>query len=133
MTRENKQLVLKDLCARLPYNPMVEYKGETYNVLGIIFERLVLCKPFMSFTLNEHPLVEEVKPYLFPMPNADEDEEYNKFLDELIEIELKVISGELERNYSFEFEMNYYHKNHIDYRGLIPMGLAIDATGKNIY
>ena len=133
MTQEEKQLLLRDLCARLPYNPMVEYKGETYNVLGIIFERLVLCKPFMSFTLNEHPLVEEVKPYLFPMPNADEDEEYNKFLDELIEIELKVISGELERNYSFEFEMNYYHKNHIDYRGLIPMGLAEDATDKNLY
>ena len=133
MTQEEKQLLLRDLCARLPYNPMVEYKGETYNVLGITFERLVLCKPFMSFTLNEHPLVEEVKPYLFPMPKADEDEEYNKFLDELIEIELKVISGELERNYSFEFEMNYYHKNHIDYRGLIPMGLAEDATDKNLY
>ena len=133
MTQEEKQLLLRDLCARLPYNHMVEYKGETYNVLGITFGRLVLCKPFMSFTLNEHPLVEEVKPYLFPMPNADEDEEYNKFLDELIEIELKVISGEFERNYSFEFEMNYYHKNHIDYRGLIPMGLAIDATGLNIY
>lgn len=133
MTQEEKQLLLRDLCARLPYNPMVEYKGETYNVLGITFERLVLCKPFMSFTLNEHPLVEEVKPYLFPMPKADEDEEYNKFLDELIEIELKVISGEFERNYSFEFEMNYYHKNHIDYRGLIPMGLAEDATDKNLY
>ena len=133
MNQEEKDLLLQDLCARLPYNHMVEYKGETYNVLGITFGRLVLCKPFMSHTLNEHPLVEEVKPYLFPMPKEDEDEEYDKFLDELIEIELKVISGELKREYSFEFEMNYYHKKHIDYRGLIPMGLAIDATGLNIY
>ena len=54
--------------------------------------------------------VSKIKPYLFPMPKADEDEEYNKFLDELIEIELKVISGELERNSSLEFEMNYYQK-----------------------
>ena len=28
---------------------------------------------------------------------------------------------------------DFYNKNHIDYRGLIPMGLAEDATGKNIY
>jgi hypothetical protein len=28
---------------------------------------------------------------------------------------------------------DWYNKNHIDYRGFIPMGLAIDATGKNIY
>lgn len=31
------------------------------------------------------------------------------------------------------FEIDFYHKHHIDYRGLIPMGLAIDATGLNIY
>ena len=133
MKQAHKDLLLQDLCARLPYNHMVEYKGETYNVLGITFGRLVLCKPFISHTLNEHPLVEEVKPYLFPMPKAGEDEEYDKFLDELVEIELKVLSGELERNSSFEFEMNYYHKNHIDYRGLILKGHAIDATNKNIY
>jgi hypothetical protein len=28
---------------------------------------------------------------------------------------------------------NWFNKNHFDYRGLIPMGLAEDATGKNIY
>jgi hypothetical protein len=29
--------------------------------------------------------------------------------------------------------IDWFHKNHIDYRGLIPMGLAIDVTGKDIY
>lgn len=29
--------------------------------------------------------------------------------------------------------VDWFHKNHFDYKGLIPMGLAIDATGKNIY
>jgi hypothetical protein len=29
--------------------------------------------------------------------------------------------------------IDFFHKNHIDYRGFIPMGLAEDATGKNIY
>ena len=28
---------------------------------------------------------------------------------------------------------DWCHKNHFDYRGLIPMGLANDATGLNIY
>jgi hypothetical protein len=34
---------------------------------------------------------------------------------------------------NFEALEDFFNKNHIDYRGLIPMGLAIDATGKNIY
>ena len=28
---------------------------------------------------------------------------------------------------------DWLNKNHFDYRGLIPRGLAIDATGLNIY
>jgi len=76
MTQEDKDLLLKDLCARLPYNPIVEYKGETYNVLGITSGRLVLCKPFMSCTLNEHPLVEEVKLYLYPLSSMTDEQEY---------------------------------------------------------
>lgn len=74
MTQEDKELLLKDICARLPYNPLVEYKGESYNVLGIAHGRLVLCKPFMSCTLNECPLVEEVKPYLFPLSSMNEEQ-----------------------------------------------------------
>ena len=82
MTQEDKELLFKDLCARLPYNPMVEYKGETYNVLGIAHGRLVLCKPFMSYTLDENPLVKEVKPYLFPLSSMTEEQkkEYNRWV-----------------------------------------------------
>jgi hypothetical protein len=34
---------------------------------------------------------------------------------------------------AFEELYEFYHKNRLDFRGLIPMGLAEDATGKNIY
>jgi hypothetical protein len=34
---------------------------------------------------------------------------------------------------NFEVLEDFFHKNHLDYRGLIPMGLANDASGKNIY
>lgn len=118
MTQENKELLLRDLCARLPFNNhLVEYKGEEYNVLGIAHGRLVLCKPFMSYTLNEHPLVEEVKPYLFPLSSMTEKQK----------IELTCI---IDSDYA---QIDWYNKNHFDYRGLIPMGLALDATKLNIY
>lgn len=136
MTQEEKALLLKDLCARLPYSPMVEYKGETYNVLGIVHGRLALCKPFMSHTLDECPLVKEVKPYLFPMSSITEtikDEIYQEsglydiFEDNQIHIEVGTNFTDICKLF------NILNKHHIDYKGLIPIGLAIDATDKNIY
>ena len=122
MTQEDKELLLKDLCARLPYNPLVEYKGESYNVLGIAHGRLVLCKPFMSYTLKENPLVEEVKTYLFPLSSMTEEQrnEYHELLYDPI------------HGINIDY-FDWCHKNHLDCRGLIPKGLAIDATGLNIY
>ena len=138
MTKEEKQLLFQDLCARLPYGVKIsvqswdEEEQEYIDKVDVLYS--VNRDEYIKSTNEDYDFsLEDIKPYLFPMPNADEDEEYNKFLDELIEIELKVISGELEREYSFEFEMNYYHKNHLDYRGLIPKGLAEDATDKNLY
>lgn len=126
MTQNEKDLLYKDLCARIPYNISVNYKGEIYGVLGITNERLVLCKPFKSQGLEYCPLVEEVKPYLFPLSSMTEEqkEEHKDLLD---------------NQYSFDANDNvftlqdFYCKYHLDYRGLIDMGLAIDATGKNIY
>jgi hypothetical protein len=122
MKQEDKDLLLKDLCARLRYNPLVEYKGESYNVLGIAHGRLVLCKPFMSYTLNECPLVEEVKPCLFPLSSMTEEQKKEEY--------------EICKEYIIGYESNlidFYNKYHLDYRGLIPKGLALDATGLNIY
>ena len=136
MTQKDKELLLKDICARLPFNHLVEYKGEEYNVLGIAHGRLVLCKPFMSYTLNEHPLVEEVKPYLYPLSSItiEQKKELSKLgvsYDEyVLHSEIRVLGIMVDEAYIF-FEFCYKH--HIDFLGLIEMGLAIDATGKNIY
>ena len=136
MEQEQNTLLLKDISARLPYNPMVEYKGETYNVLGITSGRLVLCKPFMSCVLNEHPLVEEVKPYLFPMSSMTEEQkkEYNFWKHDVpvCHYEYGDVIEEQELLESPE-SFSYLIENHFDYYGLIPMGLALDATGLNIY
>ena len=141
MDKEIKDLLLRDLCARLPYNPMVEYKGETYNVLGITHGRLVLCKPFMSYTLDECPLVKEVKLYLFPlsfMTNEQLFEVQNILGKNEIKIEndfLRIVDSNRNTISYLEISalLEWFYKNHFDIYGLIPMGLAIDATGLNIY
>lgn len=140
MTQEDKDLLLRDLCARLPYNPMVEYKGESYNVLGITHGRLVLCTPFMSYTLNVHPLVEEVKPYLFPLSSMtkEQKEEYGKCYDIDLANCAKNLCDRLNgkdtiNGYPMYNHIDWCNKNHFDYRGLIEKGLAIDCTNLNIY
>lgn len=134
--KQEEELLMKDLGARLLYMPMVEYKGETYNVLGITHGKLVLCKPFMSYTLDECPLVEEVKPYLFPLSSMTEEQ-----MEEYKSLCIKV-TPEYTDFYDIIFPKEYYdtvksidylYKNHFDYRGLITMGLTNDATGLNIY
>ena len=151
MTQKDKELLLKDLCARLPYNIRVEYKGKThstiYDVLGVAHGRIVLCLPFMSKT--ECPLIEEVKPYLFPLSSITEEESIELF--KLFEISLidsigadyiKInectgITFFLDKGFDVETHLDklidWLNAHHFDYRGLIEKGLAIDATGKNIY
>ena len=132
MTQYQKELLLKDLSARLPYNPMVEYKGKNYNVLGITHERLLLCKPFMPHNLDEHPLVKEVKPYLFPLSTMTDEQ--SKELEEIDPEFYSLICENGDIYVSMDVRgYDWLNKNHFDYRGLIEKGLAINATNLNIY
>ena len=131
MTQEDKELLLKDLCARLPYNVRVEYNGTTltniFDVLGIAHGRIMLCLPFMSKT--EYPLIEEVKSYLFPMSSMTEEqkEEYHNNCN----VGLNRQGNEV--YYDCDESLDWLNAHHFDYRGLIEKGLALDATGMNIY
>ena len=122
MTQEDKELLLKDLCARLPYGVKVEYENEIFNVEHVcpMYEEVKLDIP-ETWTIG----VSEVKPYLLPLSSMDLDQriEYSRTL---------VIFDESHCSQTSE-TYDWYNKNHFDYRGLIPMGLANDATGKNIY
>lgn len=123
MTQKEKDLLIKDLCARLPYNVWVEYKGKYYIVSGIVHGRLtLLTSPVSSIGFDEHPLIEEVKPCLFSLSSMTEEQrkEYHELLC----------------NPENGIDIDYFdwcHQNHFDCRHLIPMGLANDATGLNIY
>jgi hypothetical protein len=142
MTQEDKELLLRDLCSRLPYNPLVEYEGEDYNVLGIAHGRLVLCKPLMSHTLNENPRIEEIKPYLFPLSSMTKEQESYLHFNTKFTLDIcndLVVKIDEDDNYFYTDTFDYVslidwlNKNHFDYRGLIEKGLAIDATNLNIY
>ena len=140
MTQEDKELLLKDLCGRLPYSVSVNYKGDIYDVLGVSHGRLIFCKPFMSHTLEYCPLVEEVKPHLFPLSSMtkEQKEEYGKCYDIDLANCAKNLCDRLNgkdtiNGYPMYNHIDWCNKNHFDYRGLIEKGLAIDCTNLNIY
>lgn len=125
MTQKDRELLLRDLCARLPYGVIVLTPNGSGHVCEINFtifgyELGVNINPIIRDTFS----INDVKPYLFPLSSMTEEqeEEYNN-----------LNSYELGCFPHTEEALDYLIKNHFDYRGLIPMGLAFDATGLNIY
>ena len=148
MTQEDKELLFKDLCARLPYGVIVVTpKGRGYvcniNLTIFDYELGVNINPIIRdpFSIND------VKPYLFPLSSMTEEQE--KEIQEItgnpdyacitrktdgLELWLNFIDTDPTIWLDAIFEVqDYLNKNHFDYRGLIEKGLAIDATGLNIY
>lgn len=98
MEQKEKQLLLKDLCERLPYGVYVSNEKETF-VLSVKSNVLTI-------------IANDFKPYLRPMSSMTEDEE-----DEL--------NSACMGNYGEN--VDWLNANHFDYRGLIPMSLAREA------
>ena len=131
MTQEDKDLLLKELCARLPYGVKCKY----YDCCEGDYDEGTIC----GFERQEYIQIdgvcihiEEVKPYLFPMSSMTEEQK-NEFNTKSLELQLKVIDDEIMYEKATEFEVDFYNKHHLDWRGLIPKGLAINATELNIY
>lgn len=122
MIQENKELLLKDLCSRLPYK--TEIQVNDWTILTA-----TLKVGHISRLLNEDL---EIKPYLFPLSSMTEEQK-TELNDTLIKLELKALNDEIEHHKVAEFEIDFYNKNMFDYRGLIDKELALDATGLNIY
>lgn len=132
MTQEEKQLLLKDLYARLSYDPFIKI-GENSNVFKLSQRVRWIC----SYGEVEN-MFDGVKPYLRPMTSMTEEE-----IDEIKSLlpfhsgdmfvnddEIKVFetNGEFSLSHHlFEEMISFYNSHHLDYRGLIPMGLALEA------
>ena len=123
MKQENRELLLKDLCARLLYGIKASYYGadeecETWDeVDGIAFG----CVEIGQYSLP----IERIKPYLFPLSSMTEEQkqEYQYLTERWM----------YDSSYSIGDSIDWLNAHHFDYRGLIEKGLAIDATGLNIY
>lgn len=112
MTQEEKELLLKDLCARLPYGVKLRY-----------VEDLVVKKESHIITLNniylEHIINgdADIKPYLRSMSSMTWDEKFEH--DAIINSD-NVLENHLR-------DIDWLNAHYFDYRGLIPMGLALEA------
>lgn len=129
MTQDEKALLLKDLCARVPYGVKVnaDDSNRVGTVCGILNGELILS-PETGYPFERS--IEYTKPYLLPLASMthEQKEKYCQLRDKIFFNNNKAIP----RKDVGEF-VNFFYENNLDFNGLIPMGLAIDATNLNIY
>ena len=117
MTQEKKDLLLKDLSARLSYGVRVCYKIHSEDEPFDVTLSGLLLDYFNNKT------VVEVKAYLRPMSSMTEEEKEKYFKwKALFENGLDFFEQDLKD------VMDWLNAHHFDYRGLIQMGLALEAT-----
>ena len=162
MKQEDKELILKDLCARLPYGVVVHADDvdikldRNHRGLGVLYYEHYSEEAKKNCGYNEEDFSiiisgcfygHDIKPYLFPLSSMTEEQliKLKTFTDlryehntlELVEWNdnYKTLEFWLEEipSYCVIEVFDWLNKNHFDYRGLIEQGLAIDATGLNIY
>ena len=142
MTQKDKELLLKDLCARLPYGLKVKCEKYSFPVT-ILYGGNIDEVKFIETGGIEN--IYAIKPYLFPLSSMTEEQKkeiskrYNLHTYYGLYIEITNHSeGYWDDDNSCNLQdylwlVDWFNKNHFDYRGLIEKGLAIDATGLNIY
>lgn len=132
MTNEQKQLLLKDLCARLPYGVICHTEkgdGHLCSINQTIFgtEYGLNINPLKRDYFNDSETDEQaVKPYLRPMPSMTKEEK-QKYYDLTHQEDDDVWAKCL-----FDKMVDFCNERHLDYRGLIEKGLALEAP-KDMY
>lgn len=121
MTQEQRDLLIKDLVQRLPYGVMAKFGDSNPSKITNITHCIDSNSWFVESEGESDGMIcpiDNVKPYLFPLSSMTEEQlkEY-----------MTIPSGYR--------TIDWFNKNHFDYRCLIEKGLAIDATNtnKNIY
>ena len=113
MTQEEKQLLIKDLCARLPYGVMIEITSDGGGILEVSYDMRLDAELLTDLLHSE----DDFKPYLRPMSSMTE-EETKEYAEIWANREPYMPGG----------TVDFFNAHHLDYRGLIPIGLALKAS-----
>jgi len=154
MTREEKQLLLKDLCARLSYITYYDLSYYGHETRAVLQEFIPAKEPLKSLvkvnTIVEPIPYENIKPYLRPMSSMTEEEKkelLNTILGEdgsqyfSVDVDGNIENTDSEYQDLNNFNLHYVNFNcetvstyidwlnahHFDFRGLIEKGLALEA------
>jgi hypothetical protein len=123
MIQEDKELLLIDLCSRLPYGVIVSCAEGT--IMGIHWDKVKLDASLLS-ELQDNDALSNVKPYLRRMSSMTE-EERNQYLSIKMQETERVALAEVYRPTAISEIMDWLNAHHLDYRGLIERGLALEA------
>ena len=135
MIQEDKELLVKDICARLPYGIKASYyeteeECETWDEI-----ECVTLDGYVGIGQYRLP-IERIKPYLFPLSSMTKKQKTECLKGTSLEIsKYDEIYGYSEYTHleCYLKVIDWLNAHHFDFRGLIENGLAIDATGLNIY
>ena len=142
MKKEEKEILLKDLCGRLSYGIKCSFGVDdaVYEITGInptCCGASEIQATHVKSSINGDFRLNSCKPYLFPMSSmTKKQKDYirNRFCYEWESDEevSDLWKHKLEFGDALEF-IQWCYENHLDINSFIPKGLATDATGKNIY
>ena len=138
MTQKDKELLLQDLCARLPYGVKCRYQHIQYVENGKIIDINRFGRVIIDGHIKD---ICDIKPYLFPLSSMTEEqkkelENLGWYFDNFEIHNVNECIGTYREHVAHSdcfVLIDWCNKNHFDYRGLIPKDLAIDATRLNIY
>lgn len=141
MEQEEKQLILQDLCARYPYGIYVladVYKTFDGGIIGkVIGVNIETGLVYLEGVLTPFS-IDQIKPYLRSMSSMTDEEkrEYNSFFGGQKPFDSDFYAYQKEYKFVYEWDVanyvNWLNAHYLDFRGLIPKNLAIEAPS-NIY
>ena len=127
MTQEDKNLLLIDLCARLPYEIILLSPNEkiTYQTDGNTAAELLVEEGWKPYLRPMSSMTDEEKKELLQISNFDSD------IDEIYDSFIHFIERNLIDIADIANFIDWLNEHHFDYRGLIKKGLAIKVTEEN--
>ena len=131
MDSKNIDIIYKELSARMTYGLKVQVNDELFTFDKMHMGIGMLYTDYYRQPLESPDIIlsgcfygNDIKPFLFPLSSMTPKQK----------AELAHLTADIDGIFEQVLaEIEFYHRHHIDYRGLIEMGLAIDATGLGIY